>query len=74
MNPEKRYTLHLDYLNRFFPGRELLTVSDICAFTGMDRRSVHSYFPFEGKYITKPNLALRLCDLGKPVEGGGKSA
>lgn len=55
---------HLAILNQKFPERELLTRGDIVSFTGLSRHGVANNFPFEGKYITKTNLARRLARLG----------
>lgn len=60
------YEAHMEVLNRRFPGIELLTRGDIVELTGLSRKGVNSNFPFEGRYITKTNLALRLCRLGAP--------
>ncbi len=60
------YEAHMEVLNRRFPGIELLTRGDLVELTGLSRKAVNANFPFEGRYITKTNLALRLCRLGAP--------
>jgi len=66
------YEAHMEVLNRRFPGIELLTRGDIVELTGLSRKGVNSNFPFEGRYITKTNLALRLCRLGAPSPEKGE--
>jgi len=60
------YEAHMEVLNRRFPNTELLTRGDLVELTGLSRKAVNANFPFEGRYITKTNLALRLCRLGAP--------
>ncbi len=60
------YEAHMEVLNRRFPGIELLTRGDLVELTGLSRKAVNANFPFEGRYITKTNRALRLCRFGAP--------
>lgn len=60
------YEAHMEVLNRRFPGIELLTRGDLVELTGLSRKAVNANFPFEGRYITKTNLALRLSRMGAP--------
>ncbi len=53
----------LERLDALFPGRELLTVSEVMQFTGYKTRdSVKKHYPFAGPRVTKSRLARMMCE------------
>lgn len=61
---DEKYAEELRRLDAFFPMTELLTQKDICAITGLSRKGAYNNFKFPGKYITKPELARLIMELG----------
>ena len=66
------YAEQLRRLDGFFPNTELLTQKNICAITGLSRKCAYNNFKFPGKYISKPELARMLAEMGRGY--GKKSA
>lgn len=60
------YRLNIEQLNQRFPDRDLFTMVDIMALTGLKRDAAAKEFPFQGKYISKANLAWMLSQKGAP--------
>lgn len=63
---------HIDYRNnleqilQFSGGRQLLTIGEVMAFTGIKHyTTIHKKFPFVGGYISAATLARCLCGGGK---------
>ena len=52
-------------MDELFPGTEMLTVSDLMKLTGKCYNTTRKYFPFEGAYISKVNVAHRLAEIGR---------
>lgn len=54
-------------IREFSGGKRMLSVSDVCRYTGLrDGRTVHRHFPyFEKGYILDTTLAKLLCGGGK---------
>lgn len=59
------YREHLERLDEKFPDTETLTLGDIMWLCDMTRITAMRHFPFEGKYISKINLAHRLAEMGR---------
>lgn len=58
MRELETYREHLQDVTEFFGAKRLLTVSDVCRYTGLtDHRTIRRHFPFNGKYISALNLA-----------------
>lgn len=47
-------------LDEKFPGRELLRISEVAEFMGVDRRTVQRRYTFDRCYITKTRLAKEM--------------
>lgn len=62
MSREKEYYRdNLERITERFPNRELLTVKDVCSFTGLCYNTVRKRYPFKNNYITAATLARCLC-------------
>ncbi len=51
---------NLEILNEKFPSKFLLTAVEVAEFTGLERHTVKRNFKFNGRYITKTQLASQL--------------
>jgi hypothetical protein len=51
------YRDNLEFLNGFFPDKNMLSRADIIEFTGLSRKVIDKNFPFSGRYISKPDFA-----------------
>ena len=51
---------NLQILNERFPDKFLLTSTEVVEFTGLERHAVKKKFNFDGRYITKTQLARDL--------------
>ena len=51
---------NLQILNEVFPDKFLLTSTDVEKFTGLERHTIKKKFNFDGRYITKTQLARDL--------------
>ena len=55
------YRDNLERLDESFPGREMLTVTDVSNFTGVCRRVAKKMFSFnQNNYISKATLAREM--------------
>lgn len=59
------YRPQLQRMDELFPGTEMLTVSDLMKLTGKRYNTTRKYFPFDGPYISKVNVAHRLAEIGR---------
>lgn len=56
----------LEDILSFSQGRRLLTVGEVCQYTGLtDRRTARRHFPIENGYISAMALARALSDGGR---------
>lgn len=65
MYKNKHYDLYLADLNRRFPGKAILTKTDIFTFDGRSRNTVYKYFPEIKKCshgISKVKYAMLLAE------------
>lgn len=46
------FRFYLERLDATFPGKELLTVSDVCRFCGIGDETAKKFYSFEKKRIT----------------------
>lgn len=46
-------------LAKMYPGKRMLTKSEVCAFTGLNYRTVVKRFPFVDGYIS----VIKLCNM-----------
>ena len=60
------YRLNLELLNSKFPEKEIFTIKDIMLIGDMSRPTAQKEFPFDGKYISKVNLAYAMAQKGAP--------
>jgi len=52
------YRDNLEQILQFTQGRQMLTVAEVCRFTGLaDSRTVRKHFPFVGTRISAATLA-----------------
>lgn len=51
---------NLQILNERFPDKFLLTSTEVVEFTGLERHTIKKKFKFDGRYITKTQLARDL--------------
>lgn len=51
---------NLQILNEAFPDKFLLDSTEVSKFTGLERHTVKKKFNFNGRYITKTQLARDL--------------
>ena len=57
------YRDNLEQILQFSGGRQLLTVTEVCSFTGIrDTRTARAHFPFRDKFISAATLARCLCE------------
>ena len=56
------YRNNIEQLNRLFPARELLNVSDVMSVTGRCRSTVKKYYMPATRTISKAALARLLCN------------
>ena len=61
------YRLNLELLNSKFPEKEIFTIKDIMLIGDMSRPTAQKEFPFDGKYISKVNLAYAMAQKGAPT-------
>ena len=54
------YRLNLERLDSAFPGKEYLTTTDVCKFTGFERHTVKKRFQYKGTHISKVALATQM--------------
>ena len=59
------YRPQLQRMDELFPETEMLSVADLIKLTGKRYNTVKKYFPFDGPYISKVNVAHRLAELGR---------
>ena len=59
------YRPQLQRMDELFPETEMLSVSDLMKLTGKCYNTTRKYFPFEGAYISKVNVAHRLAEIGR---------
>ena len=52
-------------MDELFPETEMLSVADLIKLTGKRYNTVKKYFPFDGPYISKVNVAHRLAEIGR---------
>ena len=52
-------------MDELFPETEMLSVADLIKLTGKCYNTVKKYFPFDGPYISKVNVAHRLAEIGR---------
>ena len=56
------YRDNLEQILAFTGGRHLLTVTEVCRFTGYrDTRTARAHFPFKDGWISAATLARCLC-------------
>ena len=48
-------------LDEAFPGKELLKRGEICTYLGISRDAQRAHYQFVGPFISKVELARRLC-------------
>ena len=60
MEKEEVFEKNMERLNEFFPGHELLNISDVARFTGRTNEAVKKFFNFKGNYISKVEVARTL--------------
>ena len=51
---------NLQSLNERFPDKFLLDSTEVSKFTGLERHTIKKKFKFDGRYITKTQLARDL--------------
>jgi hypothetical protein len=56
------YRDNLERVLARFPGKELLSIKDVCEFTGLNFRTAKKRFPFTDKHITAATLSRCLCE------------
>ena len=54
------YRDNLERITERFPGKEMLTVKDVCAFCGLNNRTVKKLFEFNNNYISVAKLAREM--------------
>ena len=59
------YRPQLQRMDELFPETEMLSVADLIKLTGKRYNTVKKYFPFDGPYISKVNVAHRLAEIGR---------
>lgn len=56
------YRNNLEQILLFTGGKQLLSVSEVCQFTGIvDPRTARKHFPFVGRRISAATMARCLC-------------
>ena len=55
------YRDNLERIFNAFPEKEMLNVSDVKRFTGLDRENVKKLFHFKNGYISVASLARQMC-------------
>lgn len=62
------YRDNLEQILKFSNGRQMLTIGEVMAFTGIRHyTTIHKLFPFTGPYISAATLARCMCG------GGGRT-
>ena len=62
------YRDNLEQILNFSKGRQMLTIGEVMAFTGIRHyTTIHKLFPFTGSYISAATLARCMCG------GGGRA-
>lgn len=62
------YRDNLEQILNFSHGRQMLTIGEVMAFTGIRHyTTIHKLFPFTGSYISAATLARCMCG------GGGRT-
>lgn len=56
MRDKADYRGNMEQLNRKFPDKDLLNISDVASFTGFDRKNVNAIFGKEFKTFGKRRL------------------
>ena len=59
------YRPQLQRMDELFPGTEMLSVADLMKLTGKCYNTTRKYFPSDGPYISKVNVAHRLAEIGR---------
>ena len=54
------YRDNLERITARFPDKEMLTVTDVCAFCGLGHRTVKKMFEFNHNYISVAKLARQM--------------
>lgn len=62
MSKEKEtYRDNLERLDKAYPGKEMLNISEVCAYLGRSYNYVRPRYPFKDGSITKATLARHLA-------------
>lgn len=54
------YRDNLERITARFPDKEMLTITDVCAFCGLDYRTAKKLFEFTNNYISVAKLARQM--------------
>ena len=60
MREKEGYRDNIERIKAIFPNKELLNISEVAHFCGVDKRTTKALFPFKNNFISVATLAREL--------------